>query len=86
MAGEALPMGAPRLAWSFNRDGEAGPVLLADHLKRLRIDPEKRRKERDELRSLARPQDGVDVLKGQFGRPTQALPGVMQRGGTASSP
>lgn len=86
MAGEALPMGAPRLAWSFNRDGEAEPALLADHLKRLRIDPEKLRKERDELRPLAKPQEGVDVLKGQFGRATQDLPGVIQRGSTPASP
>lgn len=79
MQGDRLPMGDPRLAWSFNRDGEAAPTLLDDHLKRLRIDPEKIRRERESLRPLAKPQEGVDVLKERFGRETRELPGVTDR-------
>lgn len=79
MPGDRLPMGDPRLAWSFNRDGEAAPVLLDDHLRRLRVDPQKVRRERESLRALAKPQEGVDVLNGRFGREVRELPGVTDR-------
>lgn len=81
---DALPLGEPRLGWSFNRDGEASPPLLSDYFRRLQQSAEAARKERAELRDLARPQSGVDALKGRFGRPAQELPGV--RDAEASSP
>jgi hypothetical protein len=34
------------------------------------------RENRTDLRPLARPQSGVDDLKGKFGRPTRDIPGV----------
>lgn len=73
---DALPLGEPRLAWSFNRDGEAAPALLDDYFRRLGQPEREAREERAELRELARPQSGVDELKGEFGRPTRELPGV----------
>ncbi|WP_431272048.1 hypothetical protein [Dankookia sp. P2] len=40
------------------------------------IDTAERRRARQDLRPLARPQHGVDALRGRFGRPTEAVPGV----------
>jgi hypothetical protein len=79
--GDALPLGEPQLAWSFNRDGEIDPALLKEREQRLGIDSRERRKARLELRDEARPQEGVDSLKGQFDRPTQELPGVRDKDG-----
>lgn len=79
--GDALPLGQPHLGWSFNRDGEADPALLKEREQRLGIRADERRRSRAELRELARPQEGVDALKGQFGRPTRELPGVQDKDG-----
>lgn len=78
-SGDKLPLGKAMLAWSFNRDGEAKPGLVEDRDKKLNIDSQEIRKSRDELRSLAMPQSGVDALKGKFGRPTQDIPGVVDQ-------
>lgn len=83
--GDTIPLGAPMLAWSFNRDGEAMPGLVESRDKRLDIDSAQRRKRRADLVRLARPQSGVDDLKGQFGRPTQDIPGVVDQTGAASA-
>lgn len=74
--GARLPLGKPMLAWSFNRDGEARPGLVEDRDRKMGINSQELRKNREELRSLAKPQMGVDDLKGKFGRPTQDIPGV----------
>ncbi|CAI08748.1 OBAP family protein [Aromatoleum aromaticum] len=79
-AGDSLPLGPPRLAWSFNRDGEAQPGLVEQRDRRLEVDSAAKRRERAELQPLARPQAGVDALKGRFPRPTSPLPGVVERG------
>lgn len=71
-----LPLGEPELAWSFNRTGEPQPGLVEDRDQRMDIDTEERRKARQDLVPLANPQSGVDVLKGEFPRPTQPIPGV----------
>lgn len=81
-AGDALPLGPPMLAWSFSRDGEALPGMVEGRDKRMDIDSAKTRQKRADLRALARPQSGVDDLKGKFGRPTRDIPGVLdQRAG-----
>lgn len=77
--GDKMPLGEPMLAWSFNRDGEAGPGLVESRDKRMDIDSAKTRKQRSDLRSVAEPQSGVDDLKGKFGRPAQDIPGVVDR-------
>jgi hypothetical protein len=78
--GEAsLPFGPPALAWSFNREGEARPGLVEDRDRRMAISTEAKRRERQDLVPLAHPQAGVDLLKGKFGRPTQPIPGVVDK-------
>lgn len=77
--GDSLPLGEPRLAWSFNREGEALPGLVEDRDRRLGIDAAALRQARAPLVELARPQDGVDALQGRFGRPTQPIPGVVDK-------
>jgi hypothetical protein len=76
--GDELPFGDPRLAWSFNRDGEAKPGLVAARDERLGVDSEEKRRERTDLVARTRPQCGVDALRDRF-RDAQAIPGVVAR-------
>ncbi|HEX6999632.1 MAG TPA: OBAP family protein [Gammaproteobacteria bacterium] len=74
--GDALPLGPPRLAWSFNRDGEALPGLVEERDARMEIDTSKKRRAREALIPEVEPQAGVDALRGRFGRETVDMPGV----------
>lgn len=74
----SLPLGEPRLAWSFNRFGEARADLVESRDRRLGVDTAERREARRELVPLARPQQGVDALEGRFEGPTEAVPGVTE--------
>lgn len=56
--GESLPLGEPKLAWSFNRIGEAKEGLVESRDKRMDINTEERRKARQDLVPLAKPQSG----------------------------
>jgi len=85
VAGDTLPLGEPMLAWSFNRDGEAAPGLVAARDKRMKLDSAARRTNRSDLRGSAKPQSGVDALKGQFGRPGTDIPGVSEQRPVASA-
>ena len=78
MSGERdkLPLGPPMLAWSFNRDGEARPALVEERDRTMGIDTQDIRTKRQDLTALAKPQMGVDALKGRFGRPIKDIPGV----------
>lgn len=76
---DMLPFGDPMLAWSFNRDGEAMPALIEKRDKDTGVDSDKVRMEREDLREIAKPQQGVDTLKGRFGRPTREIPGVTEK-------
>lgn len=76
---DRLPLGPPRLAWSFNRDGEALPGLVEQMEKRVDIDVAKKRAAREDMASLARPQEGVDALAGKFKRETRLIPGVVAK-------
>ncbi|MDJ0391025.1 OBAP family protein [Roseomonas sp. E05] len=78
--GGSLPLGPPRLAWSFSREGEARPGLVAARDRRMGIDTVERRRARQDLVPLAHPQAGVDALRGRFGRPTLPIPGVVDAG------
>ncbi|HDZ56411.1 MAG TPA: DUF1264 domain-containing protein [Pseudomonas xinjiangensis] len=82
--GESLPLGKPKLAWSFNRIGEAKEGLVESRDNRMEINTEERRKARQDLIPLAKPQDGVDALKGQFEGSTRPIPGVIDK--KAASP
>ncbi|NYZ62592.1 OBAP family protein [Luteimonas deserti] len=75
--GDSMPTGPALLAWSFNRDGEVDPALLAERDARLGVDSTQRRLARDELRSLARPQSGVDALRTAF-PDAVPIPGVVE--------
>lgn len=75
--GDALPLGPARLAWSFNRDGELDPALLAERDRRMHIDTAELRRAREELRGEARPQAGVDALRAAF-PDARDIPGVQE--------
>ncbi|QYF92235.1 OBAP family protein [Massilia sp. PAMC28688] len=76
MAADQLPLGPAKLAWSFSRDGEAIPAMIERRDRRMDVSTAKKRQQRADLQQLAKPQDGVDALKGKFGRPTTDIPGV----------
>jgi hypothetical protein len=71
-----LPLGDPKLMWSFNRDGEADEQLKDDFQRQMDIDERDKRAKREELTELAHPQHGVDAMAGEFER-TSPLPGVV---------
>jgi hypothetical protein len=77
--GDKLPLGDAELAWSFNRDGEAREGLVEARDKRMNIDSQKIRKQRRELLKLAKPQVGVDAIKGEFHGPSEPLDGVKEK-------
>lgn len=78
-APDPLPLGPPMLAWSFNRDGEALHALIDKRDRRFGVNTAIIRRQRAELLPLARPQEGVDDLKGKFARPTRDIPGVVNK-------
>jgi Protein of unknown function (DUF1264) len=65
-ASDKLPVGDPRLAWSYNREGESPPGLVEARDKRMGIDTAAKRKDREDLVPLAKPQQGVDDLKAKL--------------------
>jgi hypothetical protein len=77
--GDKLPVGEAMLAWSFNRDGEAKPGLMEKRDKALGINTAAIRRERQDLRKSAKPQKGVDALKGEFEGPSKPIPGVVDK-------
>lgn len=77
--GKSLPLGEPKLAWSFNRFGEPEPGVVESRDRRMDISTEERRRSRQDLIPLAHPQSGVDDLKGQFEGPTRPIPGVVDK-------
>lgn len=79
--GDALPLGDPQLAWSFNRDGEAAPGLVAERDERLGLRTGDAREKRQDLVAAARPQCGVDVLRARFPGETAPIPGASARTG-----
>jgi hypothetical protein len=76
---DKLPMGEAMLAWSFNRDGEVDPALAERRNRTMGIDMTAKRQQRQDLVQLAKPQEGVDDLKGKFARPTREIPGVRDK-------
>ena len=79
MPGDKLPLGAPVLEWSFNRDGEALPEMVQQRDQRMQLNSETKRRERTDLTPEARPQAGVDALNGKFPRATHPISGVVER-------
>lgn len=56
VAGQPLPLGAPMLAWSFTKDGEAVPGLVEQRDRQLGVSTVDRRRDRADLAALAKPQ------------------------------
>lgn len=73
---DKMPLGEPKLAWSFNYDGEALPGLVEATEKKFDYKASDKRKKRADLAPLGRPQAGVDALKGRLPRTSTRLPGV----------
>lgn len=74
--GDPVPLGAPELAWSFNRDGEAAPGFLEERDREQNLDSAAKRKARAGLAKLANPQQGVDAMKQHFPKAGAYPPGV----------
>jgi hypothetical protein len=74
--GHDLPLGDPKLMWSFNRDGECDEALKQDRNQVMGIDVAAKRAQRQDLVELAHPQHGVDAMKDQFSG-TTPVPGVV---------
>jgi hypothetical protein len=77
--GDKMPLGEPTLEWSFNREGEALPGLIEQRDQRMDFSTREERQERADLGNLAKPQSGVDALKGKFSRSTRPFPGVVDK-------
>jgi hypothetical protein len=74
--GDRLPFGPAHLAWSFNRDGEADPEMVRVRDERMGVDSAEKRRQREPLAELARPQRGVAALADRFPKAGGAPKGV----------
>lgn len=74
--GDALPLGDPRLMWSFNRFDELDGEMLADRNKAFGVDQRKKMKQREDMVEDAHPQQGVNALKEAFPNADGRPPGV----------
>lgn len=74
--GNAMPTGEAMLAWSFNREGELQPSLQARRDKIATHSAAELRADRKDLTGLAKPQEGVDLLRPAFPDATP-IPGVV---------
>lgn len=77
---DALPLGPPHLAWSFNRDGEARPGMVEARDSRMDLDTTEARRDRADWNSLAAPQAGVDALAESFPSAAGTPEGVRDNG------
>ncbi len=84
--GERLPTGEATLMWSFNRDGESDPRMKQHRNTAMQIDIERKRRERQDLVSVARPQWGVDRLKEAFPEAEETPPPGVQSVHESTSP
>lgn len=74
--GMRLPLGDPKLMWSFNRDGECEESIKLNRDEAMGIDVGKKRDERQSFVRLAHPQRGVDAMRDDFAG-TTPIPGVI---------
>ena len=74
--GDTLPLGDPKLMWSFNRDGEADERLKSNFQHHMGIDEADKRAQRQQFVGLAHPQRGVDEMADEFSG-TTPIPGVV---------
>ncbi len=76
MMPDQLPLGPAMLAWSFSREGEALPAMVEKRDRRVGVNTAAIKAQRADLQKLAKPQSGVDDLKGKFGRASTDIPRV----------
>jgi hypothetical protein len=81
---DPLPLGPPRLQWSFNHDGEDMPGMVEDRDKRMGLNTAQARKDRKDLVGMTKPQGGVDAMAGMFPSAKPAVPGVTDNGDQAT--
>lgn len=79
-----LPLGPPRLQWSFNHDGEEAAGMVADRDKRMGLDTAKARRDRADLAAIAQPQGGVNAMSGMFPEAKASMTGVTDNGDTST--
>lgn len=72
--GEKLPVGQPKLAWSANRDGEVPKGIIDERDRRMKLSATEKRRDRSDLTNVAKPQRGVDALKGKIPGAADAPP------------
>lgn len=78
--GNKLPLGVPMLMWSFNRNGELDEKFIQDRDARFDINTAEIGKSRQDLKPLAKPQEGVDDMKNMFkGSDLKPIPGVVDK-------
>jgi hypothetical protein len=82
---DALPVGPPHLAWSFNKEGEANQAMVADRDKRFGFNSAEEKQDRQDLVELAKPQGGVDAMAGHFPN-ARPIAGVRDNGDPATRP
>jgi hypothetical protein len=80
---DALPIGPPHLAWSFNRDGEANQAMVDERDKRFGFNSADERQDRQDLVPMAKPQGGVDAIAAHFPN-ARPIPGVRDNGDAAT--
>jgi hypothetical protein len=74
---DPLPFGPAQLQWSFNRDGEAKPEMVAERDRRFGFNTMEERQARATLVPLAKPQGGVAAMADRFpsGTPVAGVTG-----------
>ncbi|WP_019819254.1 OBAP family protein [Saccharomonospora saliphila] len=75
--GTAVPLGAPTLMWSFNRDGECEQSLEHDRNTAMNLDTAAKHEQRRSFAEFAHPQRGVDAMADDFDGTTTPIPGVV---------
>ena len=81
---DELPLGPPKLQWSFNHDGEDAQGMVAERDKRMGLDTAKARQDRADLAAIAQPQGGVNAMAGMFPNGQTAMTGVSDNGDAAT--
>jgi hypothetical protein len=82
---DPLPFGPPHLQWSFNKDGEATPDMVAARDERFDVNTADARQDRQDLVALAKPQGGVDAMAASFPN-AKPVEGVADNGDAATRP
>lgn len=78
--GDKLPLGEPMLMWSFNRKGELQEKFIKDRDSRFNFNTSEIAARRQDLKPIAKPQEGVDDMKDMFNGPKiEAIPGVVDK-------